>query len=87
MVATDLNNLPSIHFVTNPHNLARNMVIEVDSPIGKVKQIGVGPKLSATPGKVRGTAPLIGQNTDGILKKLGYKAATIAKLRAAGTIG
>ncbi|MBK6560268.1 MAG: CoA transferase [Dehalococcoidia bacterium] len=73
--------------VTNEHNLARGMVVEVDSPIGKVKQIGVGPKLSDTPGKPRFTSPILGQHTDEVLKGLGYDDARIAALREAGTVG
>jgi crotonobetainyl-CoA:carnitine CoA-transferase CaiB-like acyl-CoA transferase len=73
--------------VTNPHNVARAMVIEVDSPVGKVRQIGIAPKLSDTPGKVRGTSPIIGQNTDEVLRGLGYDAAKIADLRARGVVG
>lgn len=71
----------------NPHNIARGMVIEVDSPVGKVKQVGVGPKLSETPGSVRATAPLIGQHTDEILAGLGYDGARIAALRQSGAVG
>lgn len=71
----------------DPHNQARGMVVEVDSPIGKVKQVGIGPKLSDTPGAVRGTSPLIGQHTDGVLAGLGYDAAQVAELRAAGVVG
>jgi crotonobetainyl-CoA:carnitine CoA-transferase CaiB-like acyl-CoA transferase len=63
------------------------MVVEVDSPIGKVKQIGVGAKLSDTPGTVRSTSPLIGQHTDEILSGLGYDAAKIASLRESGAVG
>jgi crotonobetainyl-CoA:carnitine CoA-transferase CaiB-like acyl-CoA transferase len=73
--------------VTNPHNLARNMVVEVDSPIGKVKQIGVGPKLSGTPGKPTFSAPTIGQHTDEILGKAGLSADRIAELRSSGAVG
>ncbi len=73
--------------VTNPHNLARNMVIEVDSPVGKVKQVGIAPKLSDTPGQVRATAPVIGQHTDEVLAGLGYDAAKIAALREQGVVG
>ena len=73
--------------VTNEHNIARNMIVEVDSPIGPVKQIGVGPKLSDTPGKPRYSAPLIGQHTDEILAGLGYDSAKIAALRESGTVG
>lgn len=72
--------------VTNEHNLARGMVIEVDSPIGKVKQIGVGPKLSDTPGKPKFSSPLIGQHTDEVLKGLGYDDGKIAALKDAGTV-
>jgi len=73
--------------VTNEHNLARGMVIELDSPIGKVKQIGVAPKLSDTPGMPRSTAPLIGQHTDEILGGLGFTAEQIADLRSRGVVG
>lgn len=73
--------------VTNPHNVARGMVVEVDSPVGKVKQIGVGPKLSDTPGKVRGTAPLLGQDTDAVLAGLGFDEGKIASLRERGAVG
>ena len=73
--------------VTNPHNVARGMVVEVDSPVGKVKQIGVGPKLSETPGQVRGTAPLLGQDTDSVLGGLGFDEAKVAELRGRGAVG
>jgi len=73
--------------VTNPHNIARNMVVELDSPVGKVRQIGVGPKLSDTPGKPTTTAPMVGQHTDEILAALGHDAAAIASLREKGAVG
>jgi crotonobetainyl-CoA:carnitine CoA-transferase CaiB-like acyl-CoA transferase len=73
--------------VTNEHNVARDMVIELDSPVGKVKQIGVAPKLSDTPGAPRTTAPLIGQHTDEILRGLGYSAEQIGELRGRGVVG
>jgi crotonobetainyl-CoA:carnitine CoA-transferase CaiB-like acyl-CoA transferase len=73
--------------VTNEHNLARNMVIEVDSAFGKVKQVGPGVKLSDTPGQVRSTAPLIGQHTDEILAGIGYDAGQIAALKERAAAG
>jgi crotonobetainyl-CoA:carnitine CoA-transferase CaiB-like acyl-CoA transferase len=73
--------------VTNPHNLARNMVVELDSPVGKVKQIGVAAKLSDTPGAPKHSAHVIGQDTDEILAGLGYDAAKIAALREKGAVG
>ncbi len=72
---------------TNPHNVARNMVIELDSPVGKVKQVGVAAKLSDTPGQPKGTGPTIGQHTDEVLGKLGLSAERIAELKASGAIG
>jgi crotonobetainyl-CoA:carnitine CoA-transferase CaiB-like acyl-CoA transferase len=71
----------------DPHNIARGMVIELDSPVGKVKQAGIAPKLSDTPGKVRGTSPIIGQHTDEVLAGLGYDAGKIAALREQGAVG
>jgi formyl-CoA transferase len=73
--------------VKDPHNLARQMVVEVDSPVGPVKQVGIAPKLSDTPGSVRGTAPLLGQHTDEVLAGIGYDEAKVAGLREAGVVG
>jgi len=72
--------------VEDPHNLARGMVVEVESPVGKVKQIGIGAKLSGTPGRIRSTGPLLGQHTDEILRALGYDDARIAALRERGAV-
>jgi len=72
----------------DPHNLARGMVIDVDHPdAGRVKQVGIGTKLSDTPGSVRVLAPAPGQHTDDVLSTLGYPADEIASLREAGTVG
>ncbi len=73
--------------VTNAHNLARGMVVEVDTAIGKVKQIGVGPKLSDTPGKPTKGAPTLGQHTDEVLRTLGLSDTRIAELRTSGAVG
>jgi len=71
----------------DPHNLAREMVVEVEHPtLGKVKHVGIGTKLSDTPGKVRTTAPLAGQHTDDVLASLGYDAAAVAALRQRGVV-
>ena len=72
----------------DPHNVARDMVVEIDHPeVGKVKQVGIGTKLSATPGSVRSTAPTPGQNTDEVLSSIGYDADRIASLREKGIVG
>ena len=64
------------------HNRERGMVVELEAPgVGPVKQVGVGPKLSETPGRVRHTAPFPGQDTDAILASLGVEASAIAEYR------
>ena len=61
------------------------MVVEVDHPtLGKVKSLGVGTKLSDTPGSVRSTAPIAGQHTDEVLASIGYDANAIAALKERG---
>lgn len=71
----------------DPQVLHRQMVVEVEHPIlGKIKQIGIAPKLSDTPGKVRGLSPLLGEHTSEILQQLGYKIEEIDNLRKEGVI-
>ncbi|OAI43888.1 hypothetical protein AYO38_10260 [bacterium SCGC AG-212-C10] len=73
--------------ISDPHNVARGMVVEVDSPLGPVKQIGVGAKLSDTPGKPRHSSPTVGQHTDEVLAALGLSEEKISALRASGAVG
>jgi alpha-methylacyl-CoA racemase len=71
--------------LNDPHNRHRQMVTEVQHPaVGSVPQVGIGTKLSETPGRVRSTAPLPGQHTDEVLSSLGYSADEIAALREKG---
>ena len=64
------------------HNIAREMVVEVPTPDGGVmRQAGVAPKLSGTPGRVRGGAPSRGQDTEDLLADLGIDVEVIASLR------
>lgn len=43
-------------------------------------------RLSATPGAIRGRAPLLGEHTEAILAEIGYSREQVARLRAAGVI-
>jgi crotonobetainyl-CoA:carnitine CoA-transferase CaiB-like acyl-CoA transferase len=73
---------------TDPQVVARNVVIEVDDPkVGTVKQINVMPKLSDTPGTIRNLAPLHGDDTDNILRGLGYSETDVADYRKDGIVG
>ena len=72
----------------DPHILYRRMVEEVEDPdLGKVRQVGVAIKLSKTPGRVEGVAPLPGEHTEQILKELNYRADEIERLREKGALG
>ena len=72
---------------TNPQVLHRQMVMELEHPNeGKVKQVGIAIKLSDTPGKFRSFASLLGEDTDNVLRMLGYSAEKINELRQAGVI-
>lgn len=73
--------------VADPHNNARRMVAEVPHPtLGVVRQVGVGTKLSETPGSIRFTGPVPGQHTDEVLRSLGFDDAGIAGLRQRGVV-
>ncbi len=68
--------------LNNEHHIAREMVVEVPTPDGGVmRQVGVAPKLSATPGRIRGGAPARGQDTEELLTALGFSADQVASLR------
>lgn len=57
--------------LTDPQNLARDMVVElVDPELGPVRQVGIAPKLSRTPGEVRSLPPEPGEHTNEILNEL-----------------
>ena len=72
----------------DPHVQARGMVVEVEHPeFGAVRQVGVGPKFSDTPGAVRKTAPRRGEHTDELLREAGYCEDEIQALRDARAAG
>ncbi len=71
--------------VRDPQNLRRRMVIEAGELDGApVRQVGIGPKLSDTPGSVRSLGATIGEHTDSVLRELGYSEDAIAAMRATG---
>lgn len=51
-----------------------------------VYQIGIGPKLSDTPGSVRSLGPITGEHTQEILAELGFPNSRIQKLVKDGTV-
>lgn len=80
---------PMLEFAEIPANAqfkARAMVSEVETAAGPAHHIGIAPKLSATPGRIRGPAPQPGQHTESILRALGYGREAISRLREEGVI-
>jgi len=73
--------------VADPHVQARGMVTEVpDSEMGWNPLPGITPRLSATPGAFRSEAPLLGQHNAELLGAVGYDAAALEALHAAGAL-
>ncbi|MBK6616731.1 CoA transferase [Ottowia sp.] len=71
----------------DPHYAARDMLVRVPHPqLGHTTQAGVVPKLSATPGGIRHTGPVVGADTEAVLRSLGLHDEQIAALRASGTV-
>ncbi len=71
----------------DPQFIARQMIEAARLPDGREFRIpGIVPKLSATPGGTEWVGPALGAHTDEVLATLGYDAAAIARLRAAGAV-
>jgi formyl-CoA transferase len=69
----------------DPHYRARDMILRQETRGGRVLDVpGIVPKLSATPGTVRSSAPQLGDDTDAVLAELGLQADAIAALRKKG---
>jgi formyl-CoA transferase len=68
--------------VDDPHFRARDMVLRQRTRDGyEVDVPGIVPKLLGTPGSVRSPAPKLGDDTDAVLRGLGFSDPDIAALR------
>ena len=71
--------------VTDSQNVHRDMVIEAGEVDGQtIRQVGIGPKLSGTPGSVRSLGATVGQHTEEVLAELGYSTERIAEMGESG---
>lgn len=71
----------------DPHYQARDMLIRSQLDDGTpVTLPGVVPKLTATPGQLRSTAPMLGEHTDAVLGRLGIDVPTREQWRQRGLI-
>jgi crotonobetainyl-CoA:carnitine CoA-transferase CaiB-like acyl-CoA transferase len=84
--AAPINDIPTI--LGDPHVAERAMVQEVKHPrAGTVKLLGPVAKLSRTPALINRAPPLLGADTERVLREqLGYSADEIESLRQAGAI-
>jgi len=74
--------------VNNNHIISRRMVLDVEDPkLGTIRQVGVIPPLSETPGKVRHVGVKPGKHTTEVLTSLGYSQEDIRRLREKSVIG
>src|SRR5712691_3875655 len=72
--------------LTDPHLLARDMIVEVEHPVrGRYDTVGNPVKLSASPTTIE-PSPLLGQHRNEILTELGYADAQISALAKDGAI-
>jgi len=78
--AGPINSVPEA--LADPHVRARGMVQELAHPqAGRVRALGNPVKMSLTPPVMAAAAPTLGQDTDAILRELGYADHDIAALR------
>jgi formyl-CoA transferase len=69
--------------VEDPHFRARDMILQQTTRDGHTLEVpGIVPKLLGTPGRVRSSAPKLGDDTDAVLAEAGFSAGDIAALRA-----
>jgi crotonobetainyl-CoA:carnitine CoA-transferase CaiB-like acyl-CoA transferase len=89
MRAEDLFSAPVNTFektFSDPQVLHTEMVVEVDSPIGPLRLLGVPYKLSKTPASIRSAPPLHSQHYREILELAGYDDQEIAGLVERGAV-
>jgi crotonobetainyl-CoA:carnitine CoA-transferase CaiB-like acyl-CoA transferase len=72
-------------FVDHPQLVVRNRWIEVGSPVGPIRQF-LPPFDFADAELQVGPVPRVGEETDRILREIGYDAETITRFRAYGVV-
>ncbi len=73
--------------MTDPQVFHRDMIVDMNHPrAGRIRVTGVPMKFSETPGAVRIPPPVLGEHTEGVLRRLGIQAEEIPRLREEGVI-
>jgi crotonobetainyl-CoA:carnitine CoA-transferase CaiB-like acyl-CoA transferase len=69
------------------HWRARDLLVDVDTPAGRVRMHNVVPKLLGTPGEIRSAGGALGADSDDFYaRELGLSADQLQQLRAEGVI-
>ena len=69
----------------HPQMKARNMIREIDSPVGRVPVMASPLHLSASPDRLD-PMPALGEDTQSVLRDIGYSDAEIAAFKKDGVI-
>jgi crotonobetainyl-CoA:carnitine CoA-transferase CaiB-like acyl-CoA transferase len=73
--------------MADPQLAARDMIVPLQhGTAGTIRVLGIPPKLSDTPGEIRTPPPMLGEQTDAILRELGFDEDRIAALRRSSAI-
>ena len=81
VVAGPIYNMDQVY--KDPQVLARNMLVDIDDPdLGTIHNIGVPVKFSATPGRIRTRAPMLGEHSVEVLMEHGFSEAEVGALLA-----
>lgn len=71
----------------DPHFRQRNVIVELpDAEMGTVPVHNISPRLSHTPGVFRRPAPRLGEDTEQVLKELGFSIAEVQEMEEKGII-
>ena len=85
MVAGPINNIAQVY--DDPQVIAREMKVDLEDPdLGTLHNIGIPVKLSATPGRIRRRAPMLGEHSWEILTESGFAEKEIEELFGSGVV-
>lgn len=90
LTAADVPNAPVLDYAglaEHPQFWANHYLQEIDTPnLGRMRVPGPAVRMSATPSRVQGGGPELGQDTEAVLLAAGFGWAEIEALRASGAI-
>ena len=85
MVAGPINDISQVY--EDPQVIAREMKVDLEDPdLGTLHNIGIPVKLSATPGRIRRRAPMLGEHSGEILTESGFAEKEIEELFGSGVV-